>query len=57
MDRALAQTFDDDQRIEVEIISKPSSTGLCKVRCGERTLVRNKVQLQPLNDAAREMLR
>lgn len=53
----LASTFHDDERIEVEILSPPSSTGLCKVKNGDKILVRNKVQLTPLNNAAKEMLK
>lgn len=51
-----AVTFDDNRQIEVKILSKPSSTGLCKVKHGDRTLVRHRSQLSPQDDEARATL-
>jgi hypothetical protein len=53
-----AMTFFDDGAIEVEILAAPTSTGL--VRClapGGKVIVRNKVQLNPINEAAKELLK
>lgn len=52
-----AKTFDDDKTVEVEVLTAPSSTGLCKVKVGERQLVRHRNQLEPLDDEARELLK
>lgn len=51
-----AVTFDDNRQIEVQILSKPSSTGLCKVKHGARTLVRHRTQLSPIDKEAKELL-
>lgn len=51
-----AKTFDDDRQIEVEIVSGPSSTGLCRVVHGQRALARHVNQLEPLDDEARKLL-
>jgi hypothetical protein len=51
-----AKTFFDDQQIEVTLLDKPSSTGLCRVLHGDKKLVRHRNQLEPLDDAARVAL-
>lgn len=57
--KPMAETFFDDERIVVELLGPPSSTGL--VRClwndKQMQIARNKVQLRPLNTAAKEMLK
>jgi hypothetical protein len=53
---ALAKTFvDDDYNVHVEVLSV-SSTGLCKVKLGDKTFARHKDRLSPLNEEAQEML-
>lgn len=54
--KPLARTFFDTEVIEVELISKPTSTGLVRVLWGEKTLVRHKNRITPINDAAKELL-
>jgi hypothetical protein len=58
-DKALARTFDDKDQVEVEVLSVSQVLGLCKCRIqnSERLIVRHKVQLTPLNEAAKALLR
>lgn len=54
---ARAETFQDDEtEVEVEILSTPTSTGLCKVRLGEKILVRHRDRLRPLDEEAKRIL-
>ncbi len=53
--RASTFGFDVDETIEVEILTGPSSTGLCKVADSTRTYVRHIDRLTPLDDEAREL--
>ena len=53
---ALAKTFvDDDYDVHVEVLSV-STTGLCKVKLGDKVFARHKDRLSPLNEEAQEML-
>lgn len=52
-----AKTFDDDKTVEVEVLTPPTSTGLCKVKVGDRQLVRHRNHLEPLDDETRELLK
>jgi len=53
-----ARTFglDEDERLEVEILSPPSATGLVKVRCEGKVFVRHKNRLDPMDEEAKEIL-
>lgn len=42
--------------VEAELLSGPGSTGLCKVRVGERVLVRHADRLEPLDEEANKLL-
>jgi hypothetical protein len=54
---AKAKTFlGDDREIVVDVLLPPSSTGLVKVAFGNRVLVRHVDRLEPLNEAAKQML-
>lgn len=54
---AKAKTFDDYRTVVVEILAKPSSTGLCKVQMPDgRVVARHKDRLDPLDDDARDLL-
>lgn len=52
-----AMTFFDDGAIEVELLGAPTSTGLVRCQWGDKIIVRNKVQLNPINEAAKELLK
>lgn len=53
-----ARTFDQDGKpVEVEVLGPPSSTGLCKVKLGEKTLVRHKDRLTALDEESKKLLR
>lgn len=56
MTKPMAKTFFDEEQVEVEVLSKPSSTGLCKCKFGEKTFARNVVQLDPMNEEAKKLL-
>jgi len=57
--KPLARTFYDDQLIEVEILSMPTSTGLVRVLWIEKdkTLVRHKDRLTSINEEAKAILK
>ncbi len=61
-EQALATTFYDDETMTVEIMTPPSSTGLCRVRMNDgagsyMTIARHVDRLTPINDAAKELLK
>lgn len=43
--------------VEAELLSGPGSTGLCKVRVGERVLARHVDRLEPLDEDAKTLLK
>ena len=55
---AKAKTFlADEVQIVVDVLSGPSSTGLVKCAYGKKLIARHVDRLEPLNDAAKQMLR
>ena len=55
--KPLATTFNDGETIEVIILSKPSSTGLCKLDYNGRTIVRHINRIYPINQEAIDFLK
>jgi len=54
--KAIAETSVDGQVVQVEILTIPSSTGLCKVLCLDgSTIVRHVDRLTPKNVEAENM--
>lgn len=56
---AQAETFlgTDDHLVRVDVLTGPSSTGLCKVAYGQRVFVRHVDRLAPLNPEAAAILK
>lgn len=54
--KALATTFMDGLTVQVEVLSAPSATGLCKVDFNGRTLARHVDRLAPVTEEAKRLI-
>ena len=56
---AKAKTFlgTEDNLVEVDVLTGPSSTGLVKLAYGSKIFVRHVDRIEPLNDSARALIR